>query len=156
MEPNTIELIKIIGTIIGSAIALVTVTKGVLEYGRQGALRRAEYFRELRTRFKDREEFERLRSILSEGDEDALAEIPFSEKKEFLSFLEEVALAVNSKLLNEDVAHYMFGYYAAKIHESKNFWKSVSKNHWSWKISVEFCERMASKDTKINYDTYKF
>ena len=48
---------KDVATIAGVVIALVTLAKGVYEYVRQGAQKRAEQFIEMRKRLKENDTF---------------------------------------------------------------------------------------------------
>ena len=140
------------GTLIAAFGGLGMLGWGIYEYSRQNTQKRAELFRELRSRFQARENLQKLRLLLSEGDPEELAKVPFAERKEFLAFLEEVALSVNSKLLSEDVAFYMFGYYAAVIDKSNYFWNDIPKNHWSWLMTAEFCKRMGKRLREVEED----
>ena len=57
-----------------------------------------------------------------EARDPALADMDFVGKRDFLGFFEEIALARNSGLINDDVVHYMFGYYAMMCYDSGPFW----------------------------------
>lgn len=51
--------------------------------------------------------------------------------------------------------------YAWIIHSSDAFWHKVNREAWSWKIAVEFCERMHERGERLhsehpNYRTIKY
>lgn len=79
--------------------------------------------------------------MLETGSPD-LAKIPLSTKLQFVGFHEEVALMLNSKLLREEVAHYMFGYFAIRCYDSVHFWEDEDKAHMYWSLFRSFAERM--------------
>src|ERR1043166_6047674 len=108
---------KTLAAIVGAAIALATLIKGVIEYTEQGAQKRVDRFLEMRRRFKENQTFTSICALL-EHDDEALRDVAFHAKRDFLGFFEEVALLVNSGLIRPQVAHYMFGYYALKCWES--------------------------------------
>ena len=58
---------------------------------------------------------------LLEDDSVELRNISIIDKYYFLGFHEQIAIAVNSKLIKENVAHYFFGYFAILCWDSKNF-----------------------------------
>ena len=146
---------KDIATAIGVAIALFTFLKGVIEYVRQGAQKRAEQFALMRSRLKENDTFKELCALL-ETDDPKLAEIPFKEKRDLLGFFEEVALMTNSSLIRNEVAHYMFGYYAIKCWESKYFWSTINRESIYWSLFRDFVEQMKQVKQSFQYNRRKF
>ena len=59
---------KDIATIAGVVIALAALIKGVYEYVKQGAQKRAEQFVEMRKRFKENETFRELAALIEAND----------------------------------------------------------------------------------------
>jgi hypothetical protein len=116
---------KDVATIIGAAIALGTLMKTLIEYTKQGAQKRAEQFEKLRVRFKDDQMFKQICDLLEDDGED-LEKMPFRDKRDFLGFFEELALMVNSGLMNKAVAHYMFGYTAVRLNSNRISWLTFS------------------------------
>ena len=133
----SLEEAKFLVTLAGFILALVTLLKGILEYSRQGAQKRAEHFLEMRKRLKENKLFKEICALL-EGDSPQLREVPFKEKRDLLGFFEEVALMVNSGLIRKEVAHYMFGYYAIRCWESDHFWNDVNRGSIYWRVFKEF------------------
>ena len=155
-----------------ASIALATLIKALIEYRQQGRQKRADRFFELRERLKGREEFLRLAALLDDGAVgDAsgqaanreLQDTPFRVKREYLGLFEEVALAVNSGLVDVRVAHYMFGYYAILCQDSDAFWSGVNRLSPYWALFNDFCEQMrelraefASGDFVFRRQDYRF
>ena len=148
-----------ITTLVGVAIALFTLIKGIVEFVKQGTQKRAEQFVEMRKRFKENEIFREISALL-ENDNPKLAFEPYKNKRDYLGFFEEIALMVNSGLIKGEVAYYMFGYYAIKCWKSDNFWKIKSKNGKSqyinresqyWILFKKFVEKMMQKEDSFVY-----
>jgi hypothetical protein len=105
--------IKDVATIVGAVIALLALIKGLVEYIKQGAQKRAEHFLTMRKRLKENDVFKHICELL-EMDDPELINVPFKDKRDFLGLFEEVAIGMNSGLIRLAVAHYMFGYYAIR------------------------------------------
>ena len=144
------ESAKDIAVIAGAAIALMTLVKGVVEYGRQGAQKRAEHFIEMRKRLKENDSFKEMCALL-ENDDAKLLEMPFREKRDLLGFFEEVALMMNSRLIRPAVAHYMFGYYAIRCWHSQNFWSDVNRHSYYWTLFADFVKRMEAQEAGFKF-----
>jgi hypothetical protein len=136
-----------LATVIGVAIALATLIKGVLEYSAQGAQKRAEHFREIRKRLKENDVFKEI-SFLLETDDPKLQHIPFPDKRDFLGLFEEVAIAMNSRLIHKEVALYMFGYYAVRCWRSQYFWSEVNRRSPYWALFGAFATEMEHTEEK--------
>ena len=134
-----------VAAIVGVTIALVTLIKAVFEYSSHGAQKRAEHFLAMRQRFKGNESFRSLCAML-DGDDRELADVAFKEKRDLLGFFEEVALMVNSHLIREPVAHYMFGYYAVRCYQSDQFWNGVNRDSSYWSLFTDFAKRMEAME----------
>jgi len=98
---------------IGSAIALISLIKALIEYQKQGITKRSEIFLNMRSRLREDKSFSKICDFL-ERDDPKLREIPFVERDRFLAFFEELALLKNSGLINDEVTLYMFGYFAIR------------------------------------------
>lgn len=82
-----------------------------------------------------------LYSVLAlvDGDERKLAEPEmWDAKRKFLTFFEEIGLLVNAGQINSQVAYYMFGYYAIKAREGKNFEEGIDTDEKYWGVFYEF------------------
>lgn len=141
--------------IAGVVIALVTFIRGVFEYSRQGASRRAEHFLEMRRRLKEKETFKEIADLL-EIDDPKLLNIPFKDKRDYLGFFEEIAISMNSGLIRKEVAHYMFGYYSILCWRSSNFWSNVNRDSIYWVVFRDFVEQMEQVEQRFKFERKKF
>ncbi len=146
---------KNLATVIGTFIALATLVKGVLEYSRQGAQKRADSFIALRKKLKENEMFKQICALI-ETDDPELGEISFADKRDLLGFFEEVALMMNSGLINKRVAHYMFGYYALRCWESEHFWVSINKESIYWAVFKDFVKQMQIVEKGLEFKRRSF
>ena len=76
-----------------------------------------------------------------------LQELALGRINDFLGLYDEIAIALNSGLINKPVAYYMFGYYADKAnadwfwqtyYEGIQGWKNQAKK--DWRTFMEFAE----------------
>lgn len=146
---------KDVATIAGVVIALVTLAKGVYEYVRQGAQKRAEQFIEMRRRLKENDTFRELAALIEMNDP-KLQGVPYKDKRDYLGFFEEIALMVNSGIIRIELAHYMFGYYAIRCWESDCFWGDVNRDSQYWVLFKEFVRKMKEIEDSFAYDERKF
>lgn len=151
----TLSDYKDIATVVGVVIALFTLAKGVYEYVKQGAQKRAEQFVAMRKRFKENDTFRELAALIETNDPKLMSE-PFKNKRDYLGFFEEIALMVNSGLIKIEVAHYMFGYYAIRCWESDYFWSDVNRNSPYWVLFKDFATKMKEIEGSFVYDERKF
>jgi hypothetical protein len=144
---NTLDLVKDLAIILGGMVAFTTFVTGVLEYAKQNHLRRAEQFVEMRRRFLETPLF---RDILNRivADDPSLAEMPVQDRRNFIGFLEEVALLTNSGLIRPDVAHYMFGYYVLLSDRNEYLWAGLDKPGRYWTLFRSFAETMRSLEER--------
>ncbi|MBN1787007.1 MAG: hypothetical protein JW806_01280 [Sedimentisphaerales bacterium] len=144
-----------IAVIAGCIVTIITLIKGLLEYSRQGAQKRAEHFSELRRGFRENKLFKEL---LQELDEDAqgLAKRPFKEKRELLGFFEDIVLMANSKLIKKHVVHYMFGYYMIRCWESDNFWNGLNRQSNYWALFRHFVQEMKKFEDSFSFKIRKY
>jgi len=147
----TLTNAKDLATVVAAVIALATLVKGVIEYAHQGAQKRAEQFIDMRKRLNENPTFTVICDLL-ETDDSKLASMPFNEKRDFLGLFEEVALMLNSGLIKESVAHYMFGYYAIRCAHSKNFWNVVNRQSSYWALFNDFVTRMERVEEEFKFD----
>ena len=82
---------------------------GYVEYKEQGKQKKAEYFFELRKRFKENLIFSKIRNNITNSENNS---ITVQEMKDYLGFFEELQIMINSGLLKKETAYYMFGVYA--------------------------------------------
>lgn len=152
-----LDYIKDLAIIGAGFIALITFLHGVLEYGRQGHQARAQNFVEMRRRFLENELFRQILNLLA-TDDPRLEQVPVQDRRNFVGFLEEVALMVNSRLISRSVAHYMFGYYVLLTDQSKHFWQDLDRPSVYWSVFRNLAEKMhaEAKQTPTSPDALKF
>ena len=139
-----------IAAVIGVLLALLGFLKGLVEYSRQGAQKRAEDFVELGSRLYRDPDFRHMCDLL-EDDSPYLRDVSYQDKREFLGFFEELALMANSKLIKRRVAHYMFGYYALRCWQSQNFWIDIERQSIYWALFKDFAQQMEDVDRSFRY-----
>ena len=143
--------------VLGTVVALITFIKGVIEYRRQGAQKRAEYFRAMREQLTRNQQFRDICELLSkDGEDPKLMEIPKQEKFDFLAVFEEVAFGLESGLISKYLAHYMFGYYAITCWESKSFWKGLDPDGMYWTVFNDFAKKMKKAEDSFCFDMQRF
>lgn len=146
---------KNITIILGVVVSTYSLFTSVSEYSKQGTQKRANYFFELQRRFKEKDIFKKI-CLLCENDDPAIKEIPLRYKMDLLVFFEEIALAMNSKLIKKEVVHYMFGYYIIKCWRSSNLWYDIEKDNPHWKLFHELAIQMEKIETKeVEYNHLK-
>jgi len=128
--------------IAGGIVGLITFFTGVLEYVRQGRQHRAQNFVQMRRRFLETPQYREILDMLA-TDDPKLREASVQEKRNFVGFLEEVALMVNSRLIRREVAHYMFGYYVLLTAKSEHFWENLDRGGRYWTVFRSFASDMA-------------
>jgi hypothetical protein len=128
--------------VVGLAVGLATLFRAVLEFRAQGRQRRAEFFLKMMERFFSDQRFLQICALLDAEDEEGLAAISWPERREFLGFIEEVALLVNSKLISREIASYMFGYYPLRAAESGALMGGVNANSPYWRLFFTFVAEM--------------
>jgi hypothetical protein len=138
---DTLSLVKDVSITLASIITLITFVTGVAQYIRQGHQARATQFVEMRRRFLEDASFRDILNLLA-SDHPALKDVPIQDRRNFVGFLEEVALMVNSKVLRPEVAHYMFGYYVLLVDGSQHFWEDLDRSSEYWALFRTFASRM--------------
>jgi len=144
----TLEQGKDLATILGVVVAAATLAKGTLEYTRAAVLRRMEYFSTMKSAFIADSAFAKITELLESGSQ-SFEECDQRQKWRYLLFFEEVALLTKARLLHDELALYMFGYYALLCDRSKPFWSSsFPKNQEYWPLFFSFVKRMEEVERK--------
>ncbi|HET9765930.1 MAG TPA: hypothetical protein VFS60_03730 [Thermoanaerobaculia bacterium] len=142
---------KDLASIVGAAIALLALIKGVFEYSAQGAQKRADLFFAMREKLKENETYREIFALL-EDDSPKLLEVAYKDRRDLLGVFEELALLLNSGLITEAVAHYMFGYYAIACWDSTNFWADMTRDSPYWSAFRDLVTRMQQREGVFFYD----
>jgi hypothetical protein len=150
-----IEFWESVTVILGVIVSTYSLFTSVSEYSKQGTQKRANYFFDLQRKFYANDTF-KLICLLCENDGPALKEIPYKDKIDLLIFYEELALALNSKLIKKEVIYYMFGYYIIKCWKCNNLWLDLEKDSPYWKIFHELALNMKEiENKKLKYNNLK-
>jgi hypothetical protein len=137
----TLDTLKDLAIIGAGVMALTTFFSGVVEYARQNHTKRAEQFVLMRRRFLEDPLFREILNGLP-SDDPKLATFPIQDRRNFLGFLEEVALMVNSRIIRREIAHYMFGYYVLLADKSQNIWTDLDRESVYWTVFRNFATLM--------------
>ena len=119
-----------VATSVGIVLVISGFIGGIYEYMKRCSQKRAELLDRMRGKFMGRYDFRdfcyELDRLLSNNtnpgennnkDNKKVDNIIYHHWWDFINFFEEIALMVNSKLMNENVAYEMFGYYAVRFLE---------------------------------------
>lgn len=96
-------------------------------------LKRTEFFLSQHRRLFDDETLYLVLGMLDADKEELAKENMWDAKRKFLTFIEEIALLVNSEQINKEVALNMFGHYARCARYGRNFSVGIrpQREHWS-------------------------
>ena len=141
MAQPQLDFWKDIAIIFGGVLALTTFLSGAFEYIRQGHQNRATHFVQMRRRFLEEPMFREILNKLA-ADPESLPNTPIQDRRNFVGFLEEVAVMVNSGLIKPEVAHYMFGYYVLLTERCEPFWVGLDRESQYWTVFRRFAEEM--------------
>jgi hypothetical protein len=146
--------LKDILTLIISAVAVIvgfiTLIKGLIEFRKSTVTKRLELFLSMRSRLREDSNFIEICELL-EGDHAKLRAIPLVQKDRFTGFFEELAVMRNSGLMTDELALYMFGYYAILCNKSENYWHGLNKKQVLWSLFFDF-----ASDMERQRDSYRY
>lgn len=140
---------KDIGTLLGAVVAGATLIKGTWEFSRQAAQKRSDHFTAMRNRLKDNPIFADICARLEERPE-SLGEVPYPDRRNFLGFYEELALAMNSGAIRPAVVHYMFAYYAIRCWKNDSFWSDINRDSPYWLLFRDFAKAMIAEEARFS------
>lgn len=132
---------------IAGIIALTTFLTGLIEYVRRGRQERAQNFVLMRRRFLETPAYRNILDMLQANDPE-LRSVSVQDKRNFVGFLEEVALMTNSRLIKCEVAHYMFGYYVILVASNDDFWEGLDRRSQYWTLFHQFADEMKKMQHK--------
>lgn len=139
--------IKDISIVVAGVATLAGFMAAIAEYARQNHARRAEHFVGLRRRFLETPSFQPILLRL-DADSPELADIPLQDRRNFIGFLEEVQLMVDSGLVRSEVAHTMFGRYVHLVDISKSIWKGLDRDDRYWSIFRRLAENQRMMESR--------
>ena len=123
----------IIVKMLTGVVTCIAFIAALLQYLRSRKDIRAKQFLELRNYFRNNASFQTIiQQLYTETGKQNFDPILMNERIEFMAFFEDIAFLMNSKLLNEEVAYYMFG------GDAITAWN----NDWFWDPKLRTDERM--------------
>lgn len=131
MTSEQLTVLKDVSIVVAGAAALIGLLASASEYLLRGRVERAKQFVELRRRFLEDPSFRDILELL-DSDSPLLAEVPLQSRRNFIGFLEELGLMVNSRLVKVKVAHYMFGHYIGLAAKSRHLWAGLDPESRYW------------------------
>ena len=105
----------------------------------------------MRSRLREDSNFIEICELL-ERDDPKLRVIPLVQKDRFTGFFEELAIMRNSGLMTDELALYMFGYYAILCNKSENYWYGLNKKQVLWSLFFDFASDMERRRDSYRYD----
>lgn len=145
IKDNKEALTILISAFIGF-IALGTFIRALMEFRLQGRQKRADLYNKFDNIF-DEDSIKKIVELL-ETDDQKMDRLPLIDRYYFLGFYEQIYLALNSKLINKEVAYYMFGKFALACWNNNSFWSGIDKNSYDWYIFRLFIEKMKRFESK--------
>lgn len=142
-----LTLLKDWAITVAGLIALTTFITGLIEYVRRGRQERAQNFIQMRRRFLETPAYLEILDLLQSSDP-ALAGVSIQSRRNFLGFLEEVALMANSKLIRIEIADYMFGYYVLLAARSEHLWSGLDRDDRYWNVFNHFAQLLSERSAK--------
>jgi hypothetical protein len=146
------EFVRNYAITVGVFISTLTFIFSARQQWVQNRIKRYEKYVELEKTFDEDETFVRLINLL-ENDDPELNKLKIEDKYQYLGFIEHVAIAVSNRIITEDVAFNMFGYYAIRAHDSANFAKvgcdKIDFDSIYWRIFKQFVQRMKEVEADL-------
>jgi len=144
------------GTFASGVTAVILLFLTLREYRRQGAQKRADYFKAMMDKFKTTPGFLDISSYLDEDENPKLNDVPYPIRRSYLNFFEELALMVNSGLVQRELALYMFGYYAIRARHNHYFKSEFAFDGPYWSLFVRFAEELEREQSSRKFQKANF
>jgi hypothetical protein len=147
MDPTTIKLITLIVGVATLIVGVATFVKAVFEFNGQNTLKRFEKFQEMRTRNDEDPDLKAVRDAMY-GRSGSLKDLSTISKYAFMGFFEEIAMMLNSGLIREVVAFYMFSFDARQASKNEDFWCGIKRDDPYWSLFCSFCKQMIDLESR--------
>ncbi|MBX3111855.1 MAG: hypothetical protein KF857_07585 [Fimbriimonadaceae bacterium] len=125
--------VKDVSIVVAGVVAFVGFVGGIAEYWRRNREIRAEHFIAMRRRFLETPAYKEILDQIVSGDP-ALGQRSIQERRNFIGFLEEIGLMIDSRLIQAQVAYYMFGHYVRLADGSEHLWTDLDKGGEYWAV----------------------
>ncbi len=130
MDLGTVKDLSIVAA---GVVGLIGFFGGIAEYLRRTREQRADHFISIRRRFLETPAYREILDQITEGDP-SLASRSIQERRNFIGFLEEIGLMVDSNLIRPEVAYYMFGRYVLLADGSAHLWTGLDRDDEYWAV----------------------
>ena len=136
-------------------VALAGICAWCVAQWRENDRRRFETFFKMQEEFRTNPRFGKIFDALNKKVK--LCQISNEDAEELASFLEEVAILVQSNVLSTKLVHYLFGYYTIQIVECEEFMEKIGANDTKdtkyiriyWSLLRYFAELMKTEQGKL-------
>lgn len=102
--------------------------------------KRTEFFLDQHRRLFDDTNLYAILKLIDGDDEELAATDNWDDKRKYLTFIEEIELLIRANKIAAPVAYYMFGYYAIKARDGKNFCEGIDLSETYWGLFFSFCK----------------
>ena len=137
--------VKDVSIVIAGVVAFIGFLGGIAEYWRRTREIRAAHFIEMRRRFLETPAYKEILDQIVTADP-ALAQRSVQERRNFIGFLEEIGLMVDSRLIRAEVAYYMFGHYVRLADGSEHLWSGLEKDGEYWTMFRRLAAQVKSQN----------
>jgi hypothetical protein len=127
--------------VVTAVVAVAGLWRSFIELAKQGSIKRAERFFAMRQRLREDKEFAEICQYLELRDP-RLREVPLITRDRFIGFFEELTLLWNSRVFNDEIIYYMFGYYALRCWRSDDFWHDLNREQILWSHYRDMVRRL--------------
>ncbi len=138
-----------ISAIVAGVALIWAVCQALYGYSKQNRLARFEKYSALSQGWSDDENIREIKSLIEKDPERKLLTLDYEKKEEYVAVFEEIALMLESGIIREQVAYYMFGYYTISCYESEDFWAGMDKDSHYWSLFFRFARKMKKIDSDI-------
>ncbi len=126
-----------IGTLIVVGISLFF---SIREYIKRGKKERADFFLNLRDRFKDNTKFMAIIKLIQDDNDSELINVPMQDMNDLLGFFEEIYLFAQSGFISQDILFNFFGEYALECSQNKTISSRLELEKPYWIKFNLFCK----------------
>lgn len=115
-------------------------------------LKRTEFLLDQHRRLFDDPVLSTVLSYLDADDKQLAQPQMWNSNRKFLTFIEEMAILIESRLVDPEVAYYMFGYYAIRARDGENFNANINDIEEYWRLFHRFCRNAEAFFEKFRND----
>lgn len=121
-------------------VAGISLFFSIREYIKRGKKDRAEFFLELRDRFKGNIKFMNIINLIQDDNDAELQKINTQDMNDLLGFFEEIYLFSQSGFISQDILYNFFGEYALECSQNKTISNRLELEKPYWIKFSLFCK----------------